>query len=113
MANPLKELPLKFQTFQTIQEIHIAAPPEKVWKAVTNPSSWFGFDADKANWPKSTLELQPGGRYMSFAAPTVHFGLGSAEKIDSVTVTWSDGAKTVLTDLPAGARYRIEREKVQ
>jgi uncharacterized protein YndB with AHSA1/START domain len=63
MANPLKELPLKLQTFQTIQEVLIAAPPEKVWKAVTNPSTWFGFDADKSNWPKSTLELQPNGRW--------------------------------------------------
>jgi len=61
---------------------------------------------------KQTRELQLGGGYMSFDAPIVHFGLGSVEKVDSVTVTWSDGAKTVLTDLPAGARYRIEREKI-
>ena len=64
-----------------------------------------------AGGARQTRELQLGGGYMSFDAPIVHFGLGSAEKIDSVTVTWSDGAKTVLTDLPAGARYRIEREK--
>jgi hypothetical protein len=32
--------------------------------------------------------------------------------VDSVTVTWTDGTKTVLKDLAAGARYRIEREKV-
>ena len=61
---------------------------------------------------KQTRELQLGGGYMSFDAPIVHFGLGNAEKVDSVTVTWTDGVKTVLKDLPAGARYRIEREKV-
>lgn len=56
-------------------------------------------------------ELQLGGGYMSFDAPFVHFGLGSAEKVDSVTVTWVDGTRTVLKDLTAGARYRIERAK--
>jgi uncharacterized membrane protein YraQ (UPF0718 family) len=60
---------------------------------------------------RQTRELQLGGGYMSFEAPVVHFGLGTAEKIDSVTVTWTDGGKTTVNDLPAGARYRIEREK--
>ena len=61
---------------------------------------------------KQTRELQLGGGYMSFDAPIAHFGLGTADKVDSVTVTWTDGTKTVLQDLAAGARYRIEREKV-
>jgi uncharacterized membrane protein YraQ (UPF0718 family) len=60
---------------------------------------------------KQTRELQLGGGYMSFDAPIVHFGLGDFDKIDSVTVTWTDGRKTVINDLPAGARYRIAREK--
>jgi hypothetical protein len=41
----------------------------------------------------------------------VHFGLGTAEMVDRVTITWSDGGKTVIDGLPAGARYRIERDK--
>ena len=59
---------------------------------------------------KQTRELQLGGGYMSFDAPFVHFGLGTFDRIDSVTVTWADGSRTVITDLPAGARYRIARE---
>ena len=62
---------------------------------------------------KQARELQLGGGYMSFDAPFVHFGLGNAEKIDSVLITWIDGTKTTLKDLPAGARYRIERQKAQ
>lgn len=60
---------------------------------------------------KQTRELQLGGGYMSFDAPIVHFGLGDFDKIDSVTITWTDGRKTTINDLPAGARYRVAREK--
>ena len=59
---------------------------------------------------RQTRELQLGGGYMSFDAPFVHFGLGTFDKVESVTVTWGDGARTVIKDLPAGARYRIARE---
>lgn len=64
MANPLKELELKVTGFQSIQEVSIAASPEKVWASIINPNSWFGFDPDKSKWPKNTLELFPGGRWM-------------------------------------------------
>ena len=59
---------------------------------------------------RQTRELQLGGGYMSFDAPFVHFGLGTFDKVDSVTVTWADGERTVINDLPAGARYRIARD---
>jgi uncharacterized membrane protein YraQ (UPF0718 family) len=63
---------------------------------------------------RQTRELQSGGGYMSFDAPVVHFGLGSYDKIESVTVSWVDGSKTTIDGgLPAGARYRIERQKTQ
>jgi len=65
MANPLKELDLKIHAFQAIREVMIEASPEKDWKALVNPSGWFGFDPDKSKWPKSTLELWPGGRWIS------------------------------------------------
>lgn len=61
---------------------------------------------------KQTRELQLGGGYMSFEAPIAHFGLGNYDKVDSVTISWADGSKTVINDLPAGARYRVEREKI-
>jgi len=60
---------------------------------------------------QQTRELQLGGGYMSFDAPFWHFGLGTHDRIERVTVTWVDGSRTVITDLPVGARYRIERKK--
>lgn len=65
MANPLAELELVQTSFQRIQEIAIAATPAKVWSSVIHPGNWFGFDPDKSNWPKTTLELHAGGRWFS------------------------------------------------
>jgi uncharacterized protein YndB with AHSA1/START domain len=63
MANPLKELDLSVQSFQLIQEIPIAAPPEKTWKTLTHPNAWFL--RPDAPGMKSTLELWPGGRWFT------------------------------------------------
>ena len=63
MANPLKELDLKINGFQFIQEIPIAAPPAKVWSALLNVGGWFQFDASNKN--KITLEAWIGGRWIA------------------------------------------------
>ena len=64
MANPLQELSLKPLGFQFIQELPINATPEKVWASVLNVGGWFGTDADRSKWAKSTLEATPGGRWI-------------------------------------------------
>ena len=38
----------------------------------------------------------------------LHFGLGSATKVDSVEITWPSGAKEVLRDLPVDKSYTVE-----
>ncbi|WP_417335304.1 CRTAC1 family protein [Halobacteriovorax marinus] len=43
------------------------------------------------------------------AEKLIHFGLGSEDKINSLTITWPSGRNTKLTDLKAG-RYEIEEE---
>ncbi|AXS39861.1 FG-GAP-like repeat-containing protein [Breoghania sp. L-A4] len=59
---------------------------------------------------RQTREIQLGGGFMSFDASVAHFGLGDADRIDSVAVTWADGGRTVIDGgLPAGSHYRIER----
>lgn len=65
MANPLKLLKLKPTGFQFIQELPIDAPPKKVWASLLNIGKWFGFEPDRADWAKSTLEAWPGGRWFS------------------------------------------------
>ena len=57
-------------------------------------------------------ELQSGGGFMSFDAPILHFGLGDANMVDSIKISWSNGGELVIDGgFPAGAAYRIERGK--
>jgi hypothetical protein len=39
--------------------------------------------------------------YLSQADPRVHFGLGSADRVDSVEIRWPDGTRQRLTDVAA------------
>ncbi|WP_417498122.1 FG-GAP-like repeat-containing protein [Maricaulis sp.] len=55
-------------------------------------------------------EVQLGGGYMSFDAPTAHFGLGEATQVTSVSIAWADGGLTrIETPLESGATYRVTR----
>lgn len=56
-------------------------------------------------------EVQMGGGFMSFDAPRVHFGLGRADRIDSLEIQWRTGETTrIAGPIPAGALYRIRRD---
>ncbi|MEP3300184.1 MAG: FG-GAP-like repeat-containing protein [Pseudoruegeria sp.] len=64
----------------------------------------------KAGGITQQRELQLGGGFMSFDAPVVHFGLGEIADIDSLTIHWTDGTITTLTDgLKAGYHHHISR----
>lgn len=41
---------------------------------------------------------------------TLHFGLGAAEEVERVTITWPDGATQVLTDLDVDQRQVVVQE---
>ncbi len=45
--------------------------------------------------------------YLSQKPLTRHFGLGAAERIDAIEVTWPDGARQRWSDLPPGRRLRL------
>jgi hypothetical protein len=47
--------------------------------------------------------------FASAGPPEAQFGLGALDKVDRVTVTWPDGAESILEDLPTRAVVRIER----
>jgi hypothetical protein len=45
--------------------------------------------------------------YLSSVSPLLHFGLGDANQVDSVVVTWSNGLSTKLDDLKANQRITV------
>lgn len=45
--------------------------------------------------------------YMSTSEPAVHFGLGEAEEVETLRITWPGGDEQVFHHLPADRRYRI------
>ncbi len=47
--------------------------------------------------------------YLSHNDLTVHFGIGTAERIDTLTVRWPDGVEETWTDLEVNRRHRLER----
>jgi hypothetical protein len=46
---------------------------------------------------------------MSTHDPRPHFGLGDAETVDEVKVTWPDKTVSVRTDIPARQILRIKK----
>ena len=52
-------------------------------------------------------EVRGGASYLSQNDLRLHFGLGAAEKIDSVEIRWPSGATEKLQNLPADAIYTI------
>jgi hypothetical protein len=55
-------------------------------------------------------EVAPARGYLSQGDPRVHFGLGSAEKADSVEVRWPDGRRTEIKNVAARKVLRIVEE---
>ncbi len=47
-------------------------------------------------------EVLAGSSYLSSEDPRVHFGLGDANRVRVLTVTYPDGSETRLTGVPAG-----------
>ena len=51
-----------------------------------------------------------GSGFLSQKQYELHFGLGAAEKVDSVTVQWPSGIKQKLTDIAPNKLHRIIEE---
>jgi len=52
-------------------------------------------------------EIHSGGSYLSQNDLRVHFGLGTAQKIDSVEIHWPSGAAEKMTDVAADRAYSV------
>lgn len=49
----------------------------------------------------------------STSEQVVHFGLGSFQKVDKITVTWPDYSQTILSDIPADQILTVKKEKLK
>jgi hypothetical protein len=56
-------------------------------------------------------EVRSGGSYLSQSDLRLHFGLGSAVKVDRVEVLWPSGKKEFFKDLKAGQVATLEEGK--
>ncbi len=52
-------------------------------------------------------ETRAASSYLSQSSAAVHFGVGEASRIDSLLVTWPDGHRQRLRDLPANRRFVV------
>jgi hypothetical protein len=56
-------------------------------------------------------EVRAGGSYLSQNDLRLHFGVGAADKMDKVEVSWPSGRSDVLHDVPTDFIYAITEGK--
>ncbi|HWM91129.1 MAG TPA: CRTAC1 family protein [Thermoanaerobaculia bacterium] len=61
----------------------------------------------EAGGRKQIREVRTGASYLSQNALTLHFGMGTAEKADRLTIRWPDGKVQVLQNLSKGRRIVV------
>lgn len=55
-------------------------------------------------------EARTDGSYLAANDPRVHFGLGSAERVDKIRIRWPSGAIQTLQDVPANQLLKVTEE---
>jgi hypothetical protein len=58
-----------------------------------------------------TLEQNPARGYLSNVSFTLHFGLGNAEKVDSLIITWNSGKVQKLYDIKANQLLKLAEKE--
>ncbi|MCG9970640.1 VCBS repeat-containing protein [Christiangramia crocea] len=51
--------------------------------------------------------------YLSSVEPGIHFGLGNIKRIDTVIVTWPDGKKQLIKNIPAGKEHQLSHKNAE
>ena len=64
-----------------------------------------------ANGQQQFQEYHLNKSYLSSVSPFLHFGLGTAEKVDSIIVQWPRGAKTKVAAIAANQIYTLADPK--
>jgi hypothetical protein len=96
--------------------LHNTSPNAGHWisiKLVGHKSNRDGIGAQVevlAGGNRQTHERVAGSGYLSQDDPRVHFGLGTATKVDRLTVTWPSGIRQVLENLPSDRVVTVEEK---
>lgn len=69
--------------------------------------SWVELRAEDRLQRRSVM---PSRSYLSQVEPVLTFGLGTADKIDSLEVIWADGSRQTVTDVPINTMIQIVQE---
>ena len=80
-------------------------PPESHWvsfQLVRGLGARVDLESDATT---QSREVVSGGSYLSQNDTRLHFGLGEAATVESLTVAWSDGTRERHVGLPADRRY--------
>ena len=56
---------------------------------------------------RQVREVKPSGSYLSSSERRVHFGVGSATRVQRLQIRWPGGQEQELTDLPVDRVHRI------
>ena len=54
-------------------------------------------------------DVQPAASFFASNDPRVHFGVGDAERVDSVTVRWPGGEVEAFGDFAVGATWQLRQ----
>lgn len=107
---------------------HIGGPVKLLRNETQTPNHWVRFElvgdgkASNRNAVGARVEIEAGGRtlvrwvhgggsYLSAHDRRLVVGLGAAERIDRVTVTWPSGARQVFANLTVGCGWRLTQGK--
>jgi len=96
--------------------LHNTSPAPNHWievKLTGHKSNRDGIGAQVevlAGGERQRRERTGGSGYLSQDDPRVHFGLGTATKIDRLTVTWPSGIKQVMQNLPVDRIMTVEEK---
>jgi uncharacterized membrane protein YraQ (UPF0718 family) len=63
-----------------------------------------------ADGTRRSREIRQSGGFVSFDVPQAHFGLGTADRVEEVTVIWPDGSRTVVEgQIAASSQILVKR----
>ena len=75
--------------------------------AITRVRGYSAQHFDEAELRAKEAEIRAGSSQMGQDMAAAHFGVGRAETVDSLTITWPGGKIQTLTDVPLNQRITV------